>query len=87
MITCEIDLKVIPNASRDQIVGWYGNALKVKTATPPEGGKANKAICALLAKELNLAKNAVSVVKGATSPLKTVRLEGISEAELRERIH
>lgn len=83
---CEIDLKVIPNASRDQIVGWYGDALKVKTATAPEGGKANKAICALLAKEFSLAKNAVSLVKGATSPLKTVRLEGISEAELRKRI-
>ena len=85
-MTCEIDLKVIPNASRDQIVGWYGAALKVKTVTAPVGGKANKAICALLAKELKLAKNAVSIVKGASSPLKTVRLEGISEAELRERI-
>ncbi len=85
-MTCEIDLKVIPSASRDQIIGWYGAALKVKTVTAPEGGKANKAICALLAKELKLARNAVSLVKGATSPLKTVRLEGISEAELRERI-
>jgi len=79
----ELDVRVIPNASRDEVVGWYGEALKLKTATPPEAGKANKAICALLEKHLKLPKRSVSVVRGQTSQSKTLRIEGMDEVKLR----
>ncbi|WP_269525854.1 DUF167 domain-containing protein [Coraliomargarita parva] len=82
----ELNVRVIPNASRDEVVGWYGEALKLKTATPPEAGKANKAICALLEKHLKLPKRSVSVVRGQTSQSKTLRIEGLDPAALRERL-
>ena len=47
-------------------------------AAPPEGGKANVAICALLAKTIGVAKRAVEVESGATNPEKTVRVTGTS---------
>jgi uncharacterized protein (TIGR00251 family) len=84
MSSVEIQVRVIPNASRDEIVGWHAGALKIKTAVAPESGKANQAICALLAKRLGLPKRAVSVLRGQTSPMKCLQIEGLSESELRE---
>ncbi|CAA6678649.1 Unannotated [Lentimonas sp. CC4] len=85
-ITTELNVRVIPNASRDEIVGWHAGALKIKTAVAPESGKANKAICALLAKHLGLPKRAVSVLRGQTNSQKCLLVTGLSEAELRERL-
>jgi len=65
--SCELDVRVIPNASRDAIVGWHAGALKIKVAAQPESGKANKAVCALLAKHLQIQKRCVCVVRGASS--------------------
>lgn len=80
----ELAIRVIPNASRDVIVGWHAGALKVKTVVAPESGKANKAVCALIAKQLGLPKRAVSVVRGQTNPQKCLLIEGLSEAELHQ---
>lgn len=83
---CELPVRVIPNASRDLIVGWHAGALKIKTATPPESGQANRAICALLAQQLGLPRRAVSVLSGATRPLKCLRVEGLDADALRARL-
>ncbi len=69
-----IRVKAVPGASRDQIAGVLGDRLKVKVAAPPEGGKANKAICALIAKALGVKTAQVEIVSGATNPEKIVRI-------------
>lgn len=78
----ELKVRVIPNASRDEIVGWHDGALKLKTRTPPEDGKANKAICALLETELGLPKKSVSVLRGQTNQNKTLCIEGLNTKAL-----
>tara|TARA_R110002111_G_scaffold188602_1_gene254057 strand:+ start:180 stop:458 length:279 start_codon:yes stop_codon:yes gene_type:complete len=82
----ELDVRVIPNASRDIIVGWHAGALKIKVAAQPESGKANKAVCSLLAKHLHLQKRAVCVVRGATSQTKRLQITGLNEAAIREQL-
>lgn len=72
-----IRIKAVPGAKREQIAGVLGDRLKVKVAQPPEGGKANAAICALLARTLGVKASAVSVVSGAASAEKVVRVEGV----------
>jgi uncharacterized protein (TIGR00251 family) len=69
-----ICVKAVPGASRDQIAGVLGDRLKVKVAAPPEGGKANKAICAIIAKELGVKPAQVEIVSGASSAEKVVRV-------------
>lgn len=73
-----IAVKVVPNASRDQIVGLLGDALKIKVAQPPEGGRANLAVERLLADACALPAKNVQVVGGQTQAHKRVRLIGIS---------
>ena len=74
-------LKVQPKARRAGILGLApevegGAALKVAVNAPPEGGKANAAVAALLADQLGVAKAAVSVVAGATDRRKLVEIRG-----------
>ena len=85
-VSTELKIRVIPNASRDEVMGWYGDALKLKTRVPPEDGKANKAICALLEKYLGLPKRSVTVLRGQTNQNKTLRIEGLDGEALAQRL-
>lgn len=79
-------LKVIPKSSRQEIVGMINDRLKIKITTAPEAGKANKEVIALLSDRLGISKSAVSIVQGETTPLKTVKLVGISKADFVAKI-
>ncbi|MGN6368181.1 MAG: DUF167 domain-containing protein, partial [Phycisphaerae bacterium] len=59
-----LQVKVVPNSSRTQVAGMLGEAVKIKVAQPPEGGKANRAVEELLAGLLGVAKGNVTVVAG-----------------------
>lgn len=80
---CRLGVRVKPGARRERVVGAYGDRLKVEVKAPPERGRANAAVCALLARVLATADVAIS--SGQTSPDKTVRL-GLSPAATRARL-
>ena len=73
-----IRIKAVPGASRDSIAGLLGDRLKVRISAPPEGGKANKAICKLVAKALGIKPAQVVLHAGQTNPEKTIRIDGCS---------
>ena len=79
--TLTFKVRVQPRATRTEIVGVHGDALKVRLAAPPVDGKANAALCAFVAKAAEVAPGRVSVVRGQTSRDKVVRVEGV-EAEV-----
>ena len=78
-----VDVHVQPRASRSEIIGLHGAALKVRLQAPPVEGAANEALVSLLAERLNVPRRAVRVVAGATSRAKTVEIEGTTEDEVR----
>jgi len=79
-------VKAIPGARRDEIAGALGEGerarLKIRVSAPPEGGKANRAICRLVANSLGAKPRDVSVVVGQTNPEKTLRIEGVDAERL-----
>lgn len=81
-----IRLKAVPGAKRDELAGVLGDRLKVRVSAPPEGGKANKAICALLARALGVKRRDVEIISGPTNPEKVARVLGIDEATASERV-
>jgi len=84
--SCTLELKVIPNAPRDEIAGWLGAALKVKVRAPALEGRANDALTDFLADRLGLPRRAVALVRGGHSRHKVVRIDGLDSAAVRRRL-
>ena len=72
----EITVKVVPGSSRDRISGPLGDALKIQVSAPPERGRANAAVAAVLSKVLGVSARDVSVIRGTTAPRKVVLVRG-----------
>jgi uncharacterized protein (TIGR00251 family) len=77
------DVRVVPRASRDAIVGEHDGALKIALTAPPVEGEANAALVALLAKKLGVAKRDVVLVRGEASRSKRVEVRGVSADAVR----
>lgn len=78
-----IAIKAVPGARRDEIVGMLGDRLKVRVAAPAEAGKANAAICALIADALGVKARQVEIVSGLGSAEKVVRVAGADQEKVR----
>jgi uncharacterized protein len=78
-----IDLHVQPGAGRSAIVGRYGDALKLKVGAPPVDGRANEAVCVLMAETFGVKRAAVSLVSGPSSRSKRVKVDGVEESAAR----
>jgi len=77
------NVKVVPGSSRDQIVGWLGDALKIRVTAPPEKGKANEAVIDLLAEALGISSDDIEVVSGHSSPSKIIAINGMDYGVIR----
>lgn len=86
MVGCTLELKVIPNAPRDEIAGWLGGALKVKIQAPALEGRANDAVLDFLAQKLGVPRRDVSLLRGDKSRQKVVRIVSLDEATVRLRL-
>lgn len=80
-------MRLTPSGGADRIDGVAadgegGAVVKARVRAPPEGGKANTALEALIAKALGVAKSKVAVMRGHTARVKTLEIEGVSEAEV-----
>lgn len=71
----ELDVSVIPNARRTEVVGLYDGALRVRLHAPPVDGKANEALLRWLAECLGVGRATVQLLRGQTSRRKTVRVD------------
>ncbi len=74
----DLAVKVVPRSAASSVAGAMADGtLKVKVAAVPEKGKANAELCAVLARHFRVPLSAVSVIAGATSTRKRVRIEGV----------
>ncbi|MDQ1686905.1 MAG: uncharacterized protein QOC82_3642 [Frankiaceae bacterium] len=78
----QVAVRLQPRAARDEIVGLRDGVLVVRVSAPPVDGRANKALCKLIARRAGVAPTRVSVVRGERSRDKLVLVAGIEPAAL-----
>ena len=79
-------VRVRPGARKSAIEGEHGGALKLSVHAPPEKGKANDEVRALLAERLGIPRAGIAIVAGAGSRDKTVEIEALAPAEVLRRL-
>jgi uncharacterized protein (TIGR00251 family) len=82
----DVSVRLTPRAAKDDVVLRPDGSLAVRVTAPPVDGKANDALCRLLARRAGVGRTAVQVVRGRRAREKVVRVEGLDDAGLRERL-
>lgn len=77
---------VAPRASRSEIRGLHGEAVKVSLRAPPVDGKANAALIGFLAERLDVPLRSVRLVSGETGRRKRIFVEGLTPAGVASRL-
>ncbi len=69
-----INVRVVPNAKKNEII-QQADCLKIKVTAPPVEGKANEILIEVLAEHFNVKKSAIRIIKGERSRNKMVMIE------------
>lgn len=85
-LATELTVRLQPRARRMEVVGERAGAVVIRVTAPPVEGRANEALCKLIAKRAGVARGQVAIVRGAGSRDKLVRVEGIAPAALRRAL-
>ncbi|MES2345761.1 MAG: DUF167 domain-containing protein [Chlamydiota bacterium] len=78
----KLAVKVIPKSSKNELIGWENDALKIRLRAIPEKGQANAALITFLAELLDIAQSQITLTHGETSRLKRLIITGISQEQL-----
>ncbi len=82
-MTARLDVRVQPRARRDEVAGERAGRVVIRVTAPPADGRANAAVCKLVAEAVGVPPSAVTVVRGHTARDKTLDVAGVDAAALR----
>lgn len=83
---CTLSVRVHPGAKCNAIDGTHDGALKISISAEPTDGRANIALIAFLAERLGIPRRSIEFITGAASRTKTLRISGITAAEVEVRL-
>ena len=83
---CTLPVRVHPGAKRDAVTGTHDGALKVSLTLPPTDGRANAALLAFVAERLDVPRAQVTMLTGASSRMKTLRVVGLTADEVAAKL-
>jgi uncharacterized protein (TIGR00251 family) len=81
-----VSIYVQPRASRTEVVGEYGAAIKLRVAAPPVEGEANREVVRFLSKLLGIPAASVELVSGESGRRKVVELRGVTLEFVRSKL-
>jgi uncharacterized protein len=82
----KVPVKVLPGAARNEIAGLQNGVWRIKIAAPADKGKANKELIDFLSEVIAVKKVDITILKGHTSHNKIIAVEGLSPAEVNQRL-
>ncbi len=80
--TVSFPVRVQPRASKDEIAGVHGGALKIRLQAPAVENRANEALVEFLAHLLKTPKSAVRILAGDRSRTKRVEIRGVTKQQI-----
>jgi uncharacterized protein len=86
MTTTRLEVYIQPRASKSEVAGMHDGVIKIRIAAPAVENAANLALVEFLAEQLGVAKRSVRIVSGGTSRRKVLAIDGMTEAELAEKL-
>ena len=81
-----VSFYVQPRASRTEIVGEHGDAIKLRVAAPPVKGEANREVVRFLSKLLGVSASALQLVSGESGRRKVVEIHGLPIEVIRNKL-
>lgn len=81
-----ITVRVYPNATKNEVVGFSDGVWQVRVAAPPIKGKANKELISFLSKVLGVGRSSLNITKGHTTRSKLITVDGLTQEELMKRL-
>jgi uncharacterized protein (TIGR00251 family) len=81
-----LTVKIQPGAKKSEIIGWEGDALKIRIAAQPIDGKANEALIAFLAKTWKLKRSDIMILHGTSGRLKYLEVPDSIQTQLPEKL-
>jgi uncharacterized protein (TIGR00251 family) len=87
MTDARITVRLQPRASKDELLDVRDGVLRARVRAPAAGGRANRALCRLIAQDAGVAPSRVTIVHGVRSREKVVRVEGLDQTALHEAIY
>jgi uncharacterized protein (TIGR00251 family) len=81
-----LTVQVVPRASRNEIVGVHGDALRIRLQAPPVEGAANAALVAFLAETLRVRQRQVEILAGHASRRKSILISGLGKEQVAQRL-
>jgi uncharacterized protein (TIGR00251 family) len=75
-------VRLHPRAGRERLAGTIAGRLKIEVTPGPVNNQANRALVGLLRKEFKVPRNAVTIVRGASSRDKLIRIRGVTAEKL-----
>jgi uncharacterized protein (TIGR00251 family) len=81
-----ITVRLQPRAKREEVVGERDGVIVIRVTAPPVDGKANQALCRLIAKRAGVAPARVEIVRGHAAREKVIRVAGVEDDALRSAL-
>jgi uncharacterized protein len=80
--TVTFAVRVQPGASKDEIAGEYGDAIKIRLSAPAVDGQANEALIDFFSQLLKTPKSTVRILSGERSRSKRIEIQGVSKRQI-----
>ncbi len=81
-----VNFYVQPRASKTEVAGRHGDAIKIRVKAPPVDGAANEEVIRFLAKRFRVSRKSVELVSGSTSRHKQIAIQGVTPTEIVESL-
>ncbi len=83
MPAASVWVQVQPRSGKTEVVGWHGDAVKIRLKAPPVDGAANEELIRFLSKVVGVPRNAVEIASGATGRRKHIKIDGVEPGRLK----